>query len=215
MLDALFHGSDPLRLFGITSAILSIYAFFPYARDVVRSHTQPQRACWLIWSILGSIALVSQIVEGATDSLWFAAIQVGWTIVIFGLAIWRGQGRFLNPGDESILAAAAIGLGLWATTDSAAYALIITISISMLGGAATIAKAYRAPRTETMSTWVISWIASACAIFAVGSLDWVLLAYPLYLLCLYTGIVLAMALGRNRRHQAVFSTTRRTASDAM
>ncbi|KIC48103.1 hypothetical protein [Tateyamaria sp. ANG-S1] len=215
MFDAITQGGDPLRLFGIASAVLSIYAFYPYARDVVRGRTQPQRACWLIWSVLGSIALVSQIVEGATESLWFAAIQVGWTVVIFGLAIWRGQGRFLNPGDESILAAAAIGLGLWATTDSAAYALFITISISMLGGAATIAKAYRAPGTETMSTWVISWAASACAICAVGSLDRVLLAYPLYLLCLYTGIILAMAMGRNRGRQVVFSTTRRTAGDLM
>ncbi|WP_147114094.1 hypothetical protein [Tateyamaria sp. syn59] len=215
MIDVLLQGGGPAAFFGLASALLSIYAFYPYARDVVRGRTQPQRACWLIWSVLGSIALVSQIVEGATASLWFAAIQVGWTMVIFGLSIWRGQGRFLNPGDEAILAAAAIGLGLWAATDSAAYALLITISISMLGGAATIAKAYRTPGTETMSTWVISWLAAVCAICAVKHLDWVLLAYPLYLLCLYTGIILAMVLGRTRGHHAAFATTRRPAGNAV
>ncbi|APX12499.1 hypothetical protein [Tateyamaria omphalii] len=214
-MDALLQGGGPVRLFGLASALLSIYAFYPYARDVLRGHTRPQRACWLIWSVLGSIALMSQIVEGATASLWFAAIQVGWTIVIFGLSIWRGQGRFLNPGDEYILIAATLGLALWASTDTAAYALVITISISMLGGAATIAKAYRAPETETMSTWVISWLAALCAICAVGHLDWVLLAYPLYLLCLYSGIVLAIMLGRTRGHHAMLSTGRHTAGGAM
>lgn len=215
MLDLLFQGGDPLRLFGIASAILSIYAFFPYARDTIRGRTKPQRACWLIWSVLGSIALVTQIVEGATESLWFAAIQVGWTVAIFALAIWRGVGRFLNPGDEYILAAAGMGLVLWAFTHNASYALIITISISMLGGLATILKAYREPGTETMATWVISWMAAACAVCAVGAYDWVLLAYPLYLLALYSGIVIAMVLGRARGHAVIFATGRRTAPPAV
>ena len=209
MLDLLFQGGDPLRLFGIASAVLSIFAFFPYARDTIKGRTQPQRACWLIWSVLGSIALITQVVEGATESLWFAAIQVGWTVAIFILAIWRGTGRFLRAGDEYILAAAAMGLVLWAFTKDAAYALVITISISLLGGLATTVKAYRAPGTETLTTWVVSWVAAACAVVAVGTLDWILLAYPLYLLLLYTGIVVAIMLGRNRRRVPVFVTTRR------
>lgn len=215
MLDVLWQGGDPLRLFGIISAVLSIYAFFPYARDILRGRTRPKRACWLIWSVLGSIALITQIAEGATESLWFAAIQVSWTVLVFALAIWRGTGRFLDPGDEYILAAAGMGLGLWGLTHNAAYALIITISISMLGGVATMVKAFRAPETETMATWVTSWIAATCAVAAVGSLDWILLAYPLYLLSLYTGIVLAMILGRNRTSVPVFSTTRHHSRSAM
>lgn len=215
MLDLLFQGGDPLRLFGIASALLSIFAFFPYARDTIKGRTQPQRACWLIWSVLGSIALITQIVEGATESLWFAAIQVGWTIAIFIMAIWRGTGRFLKAGDEYILAAAAMGLVLWAFTQDASYALIITISISLLGGLATVVKAYRAPGTETMATWIVSWIAAACAVVAVGTLDWILLAYPLYLLLLYTGIVVAIIMGRARRRGAVFATVRSASARVM
>ncbi|WP_299046682.1 hypothetical protein [uncultured Tateyamaria sp.] len=208
MLDLLFQGGDPLRLCGLASAVLSIYAFFPYASDTIRGRTHPQRACWLIWSVLGSIALVTQSAEGATESLWFAAIQVIWTIAIFTLAIWRGTGPFLNPGDAYILAAAAMGLAIWAVTHDAAHALIITISISMLGGMATILKAYRAPGSETMATWIVSWIAAACAVFAVGSIDWILMAYPLYLLMLYSGIVGAMVLGRSRGRAIEFATAR-------
>ncbi|MEM8656411.1 MAG: hypothetical protein AAGF36_16895 [Pseudomonadota bacterium] len=211
MLDVLLQGGDPLRLFGIASAVLSIYAFVPYARDILRGHTRPQRACWLIWSVLGSIALITQIAQGATESLWFAAIQVTWTVAIFGLAVWRGTGPLLTPGDEYILAAAGMGLAIWAFTRDPAYALLITISISMLGGIATMRKAFRAPATETMATWVVSWIAAACAVAAVGALDWVLLAYPLYLLSLYTGIVVAMVMGRGRAPAAVFATSRRGA----
>ncbi len=198
MLEALFQGGDALRTAGIISALLSCFAFLPYIRDTLTGQTQPQRACWLIWSLLGSIALGSQIYEGASASLWFAAIQVGGTIVVFLLSIARGSGHFLKPGDGYVLAAAAVGMGLWMITETAVYALAITITISMLGGAVTIRKAYLAPRSETMSMWVCSCIAATFAVLSVGTLNWVLLAYPIYLLCLNGGIVVAIIMGRTR-----------------
>ena len=53
-----------------------------------------------------------------------------------------GVGRFLNRTDYLILAAAGVGLLLWYFTENAAYALAITISISLLGGSVTVTKAY-------------------------------------------------------------------------
>lgn len=209
MPDVLLQGDDPLRLLGIASALLSVYAFSPYARDTIRGRTQPQRASWLIWSVLGVIALVSQIAEGATASLWFAGVQVGWTVTIFSLSIWRGAGPILNARDGYVLGAAALGLGLWALTENAAYALGITITISMLGGAATILKAYRNPGSETMTTWVVCFLAALLAVLAVGDTDWVLLAYPLYLLTLYTGIIIALMSGRRQDSDGVFVSVRR------
>ncbi|QBF30128.1 hypothetical protein [Thalassococcus sp. S3] len=187
-----------MRLFGITSALLSLCAFVPYASDTLRGRTQPQRASWLIWSVLGSIALGSQIFEGASTSLWFATIQVGGTILILFLAVLHGAGPFLKRGDRYVLAAAACGLLLWMMTDTAAYALAITITISLLGGLVTIRKAYRDPRSETMVTWFCSFVAAGFAILSVGQVDLVLMAYPMYLLVLNGAIVAAMMLGRAR-----------------
>ena len=187
---------DTLMLFGIASGILSTFAYLPYAIDTIKGRTQPLRSSWSIWSILGSIAVASQLYEGATDSLWFAAIQVGWTIAIFVLAISKGAGGYLKGSDGLVLVAAAFGLLLWALTDTAVYALVITISISLLGGVVTIMKAYRNPESETMSTWACSFVAAGLAMMSVGKLDWVLLAYPIYLFALNGVIVGAMILGR-------------------
>lgn len=207
MLEALFQGDilvplldgDPLYRVGVASALLSIVAFLPYARDILAGRTQPQRASWLIWSVLSCIAFSSQVAEGAGASLWFSMIQCGGTVSIFLLTIARGSGRFLGPGDGYVLAAAAMGLGLWAITEVAVYALAVTITISLLGGAVTIRKAYRDPRSETLSTWIICFVASGLALVSVGSFDWALLAYPLYLFTLYGAILIAIALGRTRR----------------
>lgn len=214
MLEAIFQGDtfmrlldgDPLHRIGVVAAVLSIYAFVPYARDVVACRTRPQRASWLIWAVLSCIALGSNIAEGASASLWFAVIQCAGTVAILLLAISRGAGQFMVAGDGYILTAAAVGLALWAATDNAAYALGVTITISLLGGYATIRKAFLDPASETLSTWLICCAAACLAIASVGQFDWVLLAYPLYLATLYGAVVVAIVLGRARRTQFTMAT---------
>ena len=189
---------SPLALFGLVSASLSTIAYLPYIRDTLLRRTRPQRASWLIWSVLGSIAFFSQLYEGATDSLWFAGVQVSGTITVFLLSIWLGVGGFLNRHDLVVLAIAAGGLVAWYLTSTAVYALAITISISLLGGMVTIRKAYLSPKSETLSTWGCSCVASAFAILAVGRFDPIILAYPVYLFILNGAIVLAVLLGKRR-----------------
>ena len=196
MFEAVFQGTDVLRLCGLISALLSVCAFIPYVRDTLIGRTQPQRASWLIWSILSSISLASQVYEGALSSLWFAGVQCGATMLILGLSLFRGQGAFCSPRDVVVLIAAAVGLILWMLMDTAIYALMISISISLLGGSVTVLKAYRAPDSETFSTWFLSCIASWFAILSVGEANWILLAYPVYLFTLNGAIVLAIMLGR-------------------
>ncbi len=183
-------------VFGFLSGVLSCYAFVPYIIDTAALRTRPQRASWLIWSVLGLIAFFSQVYEGAGASLWFAGVQVSGTIIVFILSICCGVGCYLKRSDYAILIAAAIGLALWYYTENAAYALLITISISLLGGSVTVIKAFRDPDSETMTTWTFSLLASICALLSIGKVDLILMAYPFYLLTLYTAIVLAMLLGK-------------------
>jgi len=183
-------------LFGLLSGLFSAYAYIPYIVDTATGKTHPQRASWLIWSVLGSIAFFSQIHEGASASLWFAGVQVSGTIIVFLLSIRAGSGRYLKPSDHVVLLFALAGLILWYITDSAAYALFISIGISLLGGSVTIIKAFREPDSETMSTWVVSLVASMYALVSVGKMDLILMAYPIYLLVLYSLIVSAMLLGK-------------------
>ncbi|WP_299606029.1 hypothetical protein [uncultured Tateyamaria sp.] len=214
MFDVIFQDPNLLWLIGIASALLSTYAYLPYVFDTLSGRTRPQRASWMIWSVLGSIALASQIYEGASASLWFAAIQVGGTVLIFILSLKHGTGGFLNRSDACVLAAAAVGVLAWALTETAVYALAITITISMMGGAITVTKAFRSPETETLTTWSASFVAATLAIVAVGGLDWVLLAYPLYLWVLNGAIVLAILLGRAHQARAPIFVPRHTKNAA-
>lgn len=197
-MTAFLASPDALWLCAALSAMLSCMAYFPYIKDTLAGVTRPQRASWLIWAVLSSIAFASQVAEGAAQSLFFAGIQCSASILIFLLSIRKGAGHLLSGRDGCVLLAAAVGLGLWYATDSATYALATTISISLLGGAVTVAKAYRDPDSETLSCWVLGLAASVLAAVSVGGLDWVLLAYPLYLVTLKGSILMALYLGNRR-----------------
>lgn len=185
-----------LFICGIVAGVLSIFAYLPYIIETLKGHTQPQRSSWMIWSILSGISFFSQVSEGATDSLWFAGVQASGTMIVSLLSIRFGTGSFLNRADSFILMGAAFGLYLWHLTDSAVYALAISIGISLLGGVLTVTKAYHSPDSESILSWSVSFSATIFALLSVGRLDPVMLAYPLYLFVLYGAIISAMLLGR-------------------
>lgn len=133
-------------------------------------------------------------------SLFYAGAQCGGTIFVFLLAIRRGMGTYLRGGDGLVLLGAGIGLAIWYATDNAAFALFISCGISLLGGSVTVYKAYRDPDSETMSFWTLSFVASIFAVFSVGRIDPVLMAYPTYLLILKGAIITAIVCGRGVRH---------------
>ena len=203
---------DWVGLAGLCAAALGSAAFLPYIRDTIWHHTRPLRATWLIWSVLSSISFVTNLSEGATTSLAFLASQTGFTLLIFVLSLRYGLGGFLEKGDGQILLLATFGLLLWALTDSAIYALMMSIMVSALGGMATISKVYHYPDSESTTCWAMSIVAAILGILSVGSLDPVLLAYPVYLLVLYGSILAAILLAKARkRHvqRTVFVSSRR------
>lgn len=189
-----------LQLFGYISAILSIIMIIPYVVDILKKTTKPERASWLIWTVLGFIAFFSQLAKGATDSLWLTAGQTIAVLIVFILAIKRGVGG-LTKHDIKALIVAGIGLLLWFLTNEALYALLIVIAIDFIGVFLTTIKAYKDPKSETMSTWLLSGTSGIFGALAVGSFSFVLLLYPIYIIIANYVVVIAIILGKKSNKQ--------------
>lgn len=184
-----------LQFFAYISAILSIIMIIPYVVDIFKKTTKPERASWLIWTVLGLIAFFSQLAKGATDSLWLTGAQTISVLIVFILSIKYGVGG-LNKQDIKALIAAGIGLLLWAITKEALYALFIVITIDFIGVFLTTIKAYKDPKSETTSTWLISGTSGIFGALAVGSFNLVLLLYPVYIIIANYTVVAAIILGK-------------------
>ena len=189
---------NTLQALGILSGVLSIVCVLPYIRDIFLGKTKPERASWLIWSVLGAIAFFSQLAKGATDSLWLAGIGTVTVFVVFLLSLKYGEGG-LSGRDIKSLLIALFGVIIWFFTQEAVFALFIVIVVDAAGAVLTIIKSYEDPGSETMSTWILSGLSGLVAAFAVGSFDWILLSYPLYILIANWSVATAMIISKNKK----------------
>ncbi len=147
--------------------------------------------------MLGGIAFFAQYAKGATDSLWMTGAATLGVIVVFLFSFRYGMGGF-ERRDIFALIAAGISLVLWYFTKEAAIALLLFIFIDSIGTALTVLKTYEHPGTETISTYALAGTAGVLASLAVGSLNLILLVYPLYIVLGNFFIVLAYWLGKRR-----------------
>jgi hypothetical protein len=189
-----------LELIGIAAGIISVSAYVPYIRDVLKKTTQPERASWLIWFVLTAIAFFSQLAKGASNSLWLPGIETCGLGIVLLLSLKYGTGG-LTQKDILALLAAGIGLILWYFTKEPAIALYIIIGIDMIGTLLTFQKAYEDPESETFSTWVLVAIAGILSMIAVGSPNIILLSYPFYIFAANAAIAVAMLLGKGSKRK--------------
>lgn len=186
-----------LAIFGILSGVLSAISYPPYIVSILRGKTKPERASWLIWSVLTAMGFFSQLAVGATHSLWLPGIQgIGVTIVLL-LSIRYGFGGLMRR-DVVTLTAAAVILLVWYVTDNAVIAVYLTILIDAMGAWLTVIKAYEHPESEIPVTWALSGTGGFFGLLAVGTLNPELLSYPFYIFAVNFAVVAAILLGRRK-----------------
>ena len=179
---------------GILSGIVALISYIPYTLDIISKKVKPERASWLIWSVLAMIAFFSQLAKGAHQSLWFTGLDSIGAFVTLGLAIRYGFGG-VKRRDMFALIVAGIGLLIWYFTNNALYALIIAMAVDAIGASLTVWKTYENPETETYPMWLIVCLAGVLAIISVGKLDFDLMIYPLYIFIANLAVVAAIYLG--------------------
>lgn len=189
-----------LIFFGLLAAIFSTMQYIPYIINVLRGKTEPERAGWFIWFVLGVVMFASQLAKGGEASLWIVLVHIVGNGLIFLLSFRYGSKTAFTRRDYYTLAAATVGIALWGATNEPTLALLIAITVDALGAVLIGIKAYQKPFDETLVTWVLGAVAGVCSILAVKDLSSVLVIYPIYA-ALNAGLIAAAVIIR-RRHLA-------------
>lgn len=186
-----------LAIFGILSGVLSALSYPPYIIAILKGKTKPERASWLIWSVLTAMGFFTQLGVGATHSLWLPGIQGIGVIIVFLLSLRYGFGGLLKRDILTLIAAACI-LVTWYFTENAALAVYLVVVIDAMGAWLTVRKAYEYPESETLITWVLSGTGGFFGLLAVGVYSLPLLSYPFYIFVCNFAVVVAILLGRRK-----------------
>ena len=144
--------------------------------------TKPHRGTWAIRFTLSLIVLLSQRADGGRWSLLMAVSQLLGTCLILLLSIRRGVGGSSRL-DILLLAIAALGVVGWYLAGDPTIATLCVVISDLVAVVMMMPKTYADPYSETLSAYVMSALSGACALVAVGSLDFGLIVYPAYIVC--------------------------------
>ena len=186
-------------LSGLLAAALSAADTVPYLHDTLRGSTVPHRGTWLVWSVLGVVAVESQRADGARWSLVPLVMQATGTLLVLALSVWLGTGG-LNRTDTALIAVAGAGVAGWATVDEPVVATTCVIAADLVAALMMLPKTWRDPESETQATFVLAALSGALAVGAVGSVSVRLVAYPAYFMLVNAALAWVIA-HRRRAHR--------------
>lgn len=189
-----------LTIFAIVSALLVVASMPPYLIDIFKGKTKPERASWLIWTVLGAVALVSNYELAVTWSLLFIGIDVLYCTVVLALSFGRGAWGWTKL-DKAALVIAAVGIVFALIFRQPVLAIWGVIAADIAGTVLTYAKTYQSPESETTISWVLTGSAAIFSALAVGRAEFGLLLYPVYIALANFVILIAQATGRARLAQ--------------
>ena len=172
---------------GIIAGVLSLVGYIPYIISTVRGITRPNKATWIIWSVVGGLLAFSYLAEGDPNTIWLPLGYFIGPLIVAVLSFWHGYSEWSRL-DKICLILAFISIIPWVISDDATFTLLMNVFIDSTGAIPTLVKTYREPETEDFTAWFIFFIANTIQVVAIR--QWNLAAiYPIYLFFLAGAIV--------------------------
>jgi hypothetical protein len=178
-------------ILGLIAAVISIICYIPYIITTIQGKTRPNVATWTTWMILSIVVTASSFAAGAFNTLWVPLCGVIGQGTIAFFAIKQGKGNW-SKFDKICLFFVGLGLAFWWHFNSPVIALIMTLTVDLIGVLPTFQKSYREPESENLLTWVLYLLSSVFLIFSVERWSLALALFPIYLFAVNMTIVLLL-----------------------
>lgn len=171
---------DYKTLFGQVAGLVALAAFVPYIVSILLGKTRPNRATWIIWTLVGVMLATSYHYSGDHLTIWVPVSYVIGPFVTMLLSIRYGEGGWTSL-DRACLLLAVVSVFPWWLTGEPLVALLLNLFVDSLGVVPTLHKAYTEPETEDRLTWSMFCLANTLNLFALRQGTFAETAYPVYM----------------------------------
>ncbi len=189
--------------------LLNLAGTAHYVVETLAGRVRPNRASWLLWTVAPSVVLAAELREGVgLRAVMTLGIALGPALVLLAsyatkAAYWR-----LGPFDWWCGALSGLAIVLWAVTDSAALAIVLSIAADFLAAIPTVRKALSHPESEHPLFFALVSLGGALTLLTIQRWRFVDWAFPLYIF-VFPG-VLAWLIRRRRASVAPSPRTARS-----
>ncbi|MFN7959173.1 MAG: hypothetical protein U0P46_12740 [Holophagaceae bacterium] len=188
---------DPCAIIG---AIIGSLGGLYYLCETLLGRAQPNRITWLLWGIFPLIIFVAQRVQGVAGVSW-ASFAAGFTpLLVFAASFFNRKAYWKSePRDYGLMAAAIVGIILWALTDKPNLALLLSLLADVLASVPTLIKSYRHPHSESWIAYAVSALGFGISFLSIQTYRFESTAFVAYVFLLNAS--LAVLASRGRRHR--------------
>ena len=189
--------------FAIIGAIIGSLGGGYYLGATLAGRAQPNRITWLLWGIFPMIVFGAQRAQGVAGLSW-TSFASGFTPLLIVTASCFNRKAYWKsaPRDYALMAAALLGILLWAVTDRPNLAILFALLADLLAGIPTLIKAYRHPQSESWVAYAISTFGFGISFLAIPAYTFESTAFVVYVLVLNGTCAVLASRGRKRKEGA-------------
>lgn len=167
-------------ILGLTSVIIAFLSYSFYFRDISNHQTKPHAFSWFVWGILMSISFFIQATSNGGPGSWVIGFTALICFVISYMAFKRGM-RSVKLLDWFSLVGAFFSLLLYFVIKQPVFSVILITLTYSLGFFPTFRKSFNKPQDETLITFVLNGLKFFISLFALSSISFVTVFYPVAL----------------------------------
>ena len=185
------------EIFSAIAIALTIIAFFPYIRSILKEETKPHVFSWVIWGSTTFIVFLAQLKDGGGVGAWPIGVSGLITIYVAFLAYLKKSDKTITLIDWCFFLSAMTSLPAWYLTSDPLWAVVVLTAVDVLGFGPTVRKAYVHPFEENLTFFSIIMARNLIVIMAMEyySLTTVLFPAVIAVACL---TLIAMVMLRRR-----------------
>ncbi len=138
------------ELLSTIAIAITLIAFIPYIRSIIRGTIKPHVFSWLIWGITTFVVFLAQLQDNAGVGAWPIGVSGVITLFIALLAFLKRGDITITSLDWIFFIAAISSLPFWYFTSDPLWAVVILTIVDLLGFGPTIRKSYDHPFSESL-----------------------------------------------------------------
>lgn len=184
------------ELLSIVAVVLTLAAFLPYIRSILKHESKPHVFSWVIWGSTTFIVFLAQREGGGGVGTWPIGISGVITLLIALLAWSRKSDISISRLDWLFFTLALWALPLWYATADPLWAVAILTLVDVLGFGPTVRKVYHFPWSESL---VFFGLFAARNLIVILALENYSLTTVLFPAVIGAACVLLIALALHRR----------------
>lgn len=165
-------------LLALAAILLTIGAFIPYIRSILRGETRPHIFSWIIWGSTTVIVFIAQLTDNGGAGAWPMGISGAITLYVAFLAYRKKADNSITQTDWMFFIAAMAAIPFWYFTSNPLSAVLLLTTIDIFGYAPTIRKAYSNPYEEQSLLYVLMSLRNLMAIVALEHYSLTTVIFP-------------------------------------